>query len=152
MQKIQFFFHDRKPALKKRKRLRVVVEDIFIKEKKKLQQITYIYCSDSYLLDINKKFLNHNFYTDIITFDLSPTEFEIVGEVYISIDRVKENAKTNHTKFNEELCRVIFHGALHLCGYMDKKKKEIVVMRSKEEKYLKMYFGQTKPNLFHVKR
>jgi probable rRNA maturation factor len=76
----------------------------------------------------------------VITFDLSPIKTETEGEVYISIDRIKDNAKKEGVSFKEELHRVIFHGALHLCGYKDKKKKEALIMRSMENKYLKLYF------------
>lgn len=103
--------------------------------------LSYIFCSDSYLLVINQQYLEHDDYTDIITFDLSSSPKEIVGEVYISIDRVKENAHELSVSFNTELHRVIFHGALHLCGYKDKSIKDASVMRFKEDKYLKLYFS-----------
>ncbi|MEO6540354.1 MAG: rRNA maturation RNase YbeY [Ferruginibacter sp.] len=140
MQKINFYFHDRKAALKDRKNLKVFIENLFITEKKALETLSYIFCSDEYLLEINKVFLKHDFYTDIITFDLSDTKRAIEGEVYISIDRVKENSKEMGISFTEELHRVIFHGALHLCGYNDNKKSEIIKMRNKESFYLLKYF------------
>lgn len=114
---------------------------IFSKEKILLNRLDYVFCSDEYLLKINQKFLKHDYYTDIITFDLSETK-KTQGEIYISIDRVRENAVLNSVFFKEELVRVLFHGALHLCGYKDKKKEEIVLMRKKENYYL---------NYFHVK-
>jgi rRNA maturation RNase YbeY len=83
--------------------------------------------------------LKHDFYTDVITFDLSSSKNQIEGEVYLSIDRIRSNAKQLGVSFKEELHRVIFHGALHLCGYKDKKKEEVIVMRSKENEYLKRY-------------
>jgi rRNA maturation RNase YbeY len=91
-------------------------------------------------LEINKKHLNHDFYTDIITFDLSETK-SIQGEIYISTDRVKDNANTFHTSFKEEIHRVIFHGVLHLCGLKDKTNKEQQQMRIAEQNALKLYFN-----------
>ena len=140
MQKIHFYFHDRKPSLKERKKLKKVIENLFSAERKRLGTLAYIFCSDKYLLEINKGFLKHDFYTDVITFDLSETSKEIIGEVYISIDRIKENAKHMEVSFKEELHRIIFHGALHLCGYNDKTKTEIAIIRGKEDKYLKKHF------------
>jgi probable rRNA maturation factor len=140
MQKIKFYFLDRRPILKDRKKLRLFIENLFVIEKKKLGNLVYIFCSDKHLLGINIEFLKHDFYTDIITFNMSKSKTEIEGEVYISVERIKENAKQEGVSFNEELHRVVFHGALHLCGYKDKKKAEALKMRSLEEKYLTMYF------------
>lgn len=141
MQKIQFYFHDIKIELKGRKRLKQFIEALFVLEYKKLGSLSYIFCSDEYLLTVNMEFLNHDFYTDVITFDLSSAAYETIGEVYISVDRVKDNAKKEKASIDKELHRVIFHGALHLCGYKDKKKKDILTMRSAEERYLKRYFS-----------
>jgi len=103
--------------------------------------LTFIFCSDEFLLDINKRFLKHDFYTDIITFELSKSvKAATEGEVYISVDRVKDNSKQLSTSFNDELHRVIIHGVLHLCGYKDKKKPEQAQMRSAENRYLELYF------------
>ena len=140
MQKIQFYFLDRNPALKERTRLKLLIEKLFTLEKKKLGNLSYIFCSDEYLLGINKDFLKHDFYTDVITFDLSSSKVEIEGEVYLSVDRIKDNAKQLGVSFTEELHRVIFHGALHLCGNKDKTKMAKELMRSAENKYLKLYF------------
>lgn len=137
MQKVHFYFHDRSYALKDRKKLKRTIDLIFEKEKRTLQKIDFIFCSDDYLIDINRKFLNHDYYTDIITFDLSTRKNQIEGEIYISIDRIKENARTIKTSIRNELCRVVFHGALHLCGYSDKTEKEINLMRKAEDKYLR---------------
>jgi probable rRNA maturation factor len=104
-------------------------------EGKTLDFISYSFCSDKHLLKVNKKYLSHDFYTDIITFDFSEEE-RISGDIYISIDRVKENALDNHSMFHVELCRVIIHGVLHLCGYKDKTKKQSAIMREKEDFYL----------------
>ena len=121
-----------------------VIRDLFKKEKTRLEQLQYIFCSDEYLLEINKQHLNHNYYTDIITFDLSETPDAVTGEIYISIDRVKENAKTYKVPFKQELLRVIFHGALHLCGYKDKTEKDQALMRKAEDKYLQYYLSKIK--------
>jgi probable rRNA maturation factor len=140
MQKVQFYFLDRNPALKERTRLKLFIEELFTSEKKKLGNLSYIFCSDEHLLTINKDFLKHDYYTDVITFDLSSSKNEIEGEVYLSVDRIKDNAKQLKVSFKEELHRVIFHGALHLCGYKDKNKTDQVQMRLAENKYLKLYF------------
>jgi probable rRNA maturation factor len=139
MAAVHFHYADVRPlSLKKKKVLKDFVVQIFLKEGKGLETINFIFCSDSYLLEINKSYLRHDYYTDIITFDLSEGDLT-VGEVYISIDRVKENSEIHATSFREELLRVIFHGALHLIGYKDKKKSEITLMREKEEYYLRLF-------------
>jgi rRNA maturation RNase YbeY len=108
--------------------------------------LSIICCSDDYLLTINKKFLNHAYYTDVITFDLSE-KLSLRGEIYISIDRVRENAGLFGVSIAEELHRVIFHGFLHLLGFSDKSPKEQAIMRKQENALLKAYFGR----MFHVK-
>jgi rRNA maturation RNase YbeY len=143
MQKVQFYFHEKKADLKDRKRLKLFIEDLFLKEHKVLDGLVYIFCSDEYLLEINRSFLKHDFYTDVVTFDLSETKHAITGEVYISIDRVRDNAKQIKTSNSEELHRVIFHAALHLCGYKDKKPEELKIMRFKENTYLASYFKRS---------
>jgi rRNA maturation RNase YbeY len=113
---------------------------VFKKEKKKLGNIQYIFCSDDYLLEMNREHLQHDYYTDIITFGLSGPGEPIEAEVYVSVDRVRDNAHQFGTTVREELHRVIFHGALHLCGYKDKTQKDQGVMRKMEDKYLGLYF------------
>jgi len=140
MQQIHFHFYDRSPLLKERTQLKQFIKALFIKEKAALKSLAYIFCSDEYLLQINKDFLKHDFYTDVITFDLSSSKKEIEGEVYLSVDRIKDNAKNMGVSFTEELHRVIFHGALHLCGYKDKTKADGAIMRTKEDHYLGRYF------------
>ena len=108
------------------------------REKKRLKTLTYIFCSDPYLLHLNKQFLNHSTFTDVITFDYSAQPGVIEGEIYISIDRVAENARKFKVPFDNELHRVIVHGALHLIGYNDKGTKEKALMRKKEEAYLSL--------------
>lgn len=106
-------------------------------EGKQMGDISYIFCSDTYLHKINVEYLKHDTYTDIITFDY--TEMGIISsDIFISIDRVKENASTFNNSFNFELSRVIIHGILHLLGYKDKSEKEAAIMRSKEDFYLNL--------------
>jgi probable rRNA maturation factor len=122
----------------RRNQLKAFLASIFEREHTKLATLTYIFCSDEYLLDINRAHLNHDYFTDIITFDLSEGH-GIVGEIYISVERVRENALTFNSSFQDELRRVIFHGALHLCGYGDKTSAEKLLMRSVEDKYLHLF-------------
>lgn len=111
--------------------------DRVIKEyKKKAGEVFFLFCSDEYLLEMNQKFLQHDFYTDIITFSSTDVEDIISGEMYISLDRVKENADTFGKTFQEELHRVMIHGILHLIGYKDKSESEEDEMRQQEEKCL----------------
>lgn len=105
-----------------------------------MREIHYIFCSDDYLLEINRQHLQHDYYTDIITFGLSDPGQPIQAEVYISIDRVRDNARQLNYSIKEELHRVVFHGALHLCGYKDKRAKDQRIMRKMEDKYLRLYF------------
>lgn len=129
-----------KTNLPNRKQLKRFIPTIFYKEGKSIESLSIIFCSDEFLLEMNKQHLHHDFYTDIITFDLSESKKSpIIGELYISIDRVKENAYTNSVTVSNELIRVIFHGALHLCGYKDKSSKHIIEMRRKENEYLGLY-------------
>ena len=139
MQKVNFQKADSALSLPAKTALKVFIESLFKKEKTPLAAINYIFCSDKYLLSINKQFLNHDYYTDIITFGLHDKGSPVVAEVYISTDRVKDNAKTHGTTYSNEMLRVLFHGALHLCGYKDKTKANIATMRAKEDEYLKRY-------------
>lgn len=136
---VSFFFETKDFTLGNRNQLKLYIRSIFKREKKQLSSINFIFCSDKRLLEINKQFLQHNYYTDIITFDLSVSS-ATEAEVYISIDRVKNNAKSLGNSFKDELHRVIFHGALHLCGYKDKTINDQKQMRAKEEYYLFNYF------------
>ena len=130
---------DKGTSLRFRTKLKAFISKQCQKEGVRIEALQYVFCSDAYLLDINKRFLNHDFYTDIISFDLSEQKGSLVGDVYISIERVKENAKTEGNLYMQELLRVIFHGALHFCGYKDKKPADVKVMRSMEDKWLKAY-------------
>ena len=130
---------DRATSLGFRTKLKSFINKQCLKEGVRIETLHYVFCSDDFVLDINKRYLNHNFYTDIISFDLSEQRGHLIGDVYISIDRVKENAKTEGNRYTHELLRVIFHGALHFCGYKDKKPAEMKTMRSMEDKWLKAY-------------
>lgn len=134
-----FRYADRRLTLTQKTAVRAFVENLFRNEKKPLAQINYIFCSDEYLLDINRSFLQHDYYTDIITFGLSAPGEPVEAEIYISTDRVKDNAGQLSISFRDEMLRVIFHGALHLCGYKDKKKADIALMRKKEDYYLQLF-------------
>lgn len=123
--------------LKNRRDLKNFILEIFKSERKQVGEIDFIFCNDEYLLQINRQFLNHDFYTDIITFPLHKESEPIKADIFISIERLKENSKNLKLSFNEELVRVIIHGVLHLCGFKDKSKIEILDMRSSEDKYLK---------------
>jgi probable rRNA maturation factor len=111
------------------------LKSVVVEEGKLLGDISIVFCSDEYLLVINKDFLKHDFYTDIITFDYCESN-KVNGELYVSIDRVKENATTLNKEYKNELLRVMVHGVLHLCGYKDKSSKDEKLMRNKEDYYL----------------
>ena len=140
--KIHFFSNDVPIPLKNMAKLKNFIESIFRKEMQKLDSINYIFCSDRIILEINKKYLNHDFYTDVITFDLSPDNRSISAEVYISIERIRDNAKELGLTIKSEIHRVLFHAALHLCGYNDKRKKDKEIMRKKEGELLIKYFSE----------
>ncbi|HNP54881.1 MAG TPA: rRNA maturation RNase YbeY [Ferruginibacter sp.] len=127
-------------TLKDRRRLKAFIEQLVRKEAGLPVEIQFIFCSDEELLQINRDYLKHDYYTDIITFDLSePSRKQIQSDIFISIDRVKENAQGLSVSTYEELHRVMFHGVLHLCGYKDKSARDQTLMRSKEDFYLKKY-------------
>jgi rRNA maturation RNase YbeY len=108
------------------------------------EEINYIFCSDKYLSELNIAYLNHDTYTDIITFQYTWPPQPVFSDIYISVERVRENGKIFGTTFLIELYRVIFHGALHLCGYKDKNKKDSAEMRKKEDLYLNLYVPREK--------
>jgi len=128
-------------SLTERTRLKRFLIALFKRERKPLAELQYIFCSDPYLLEINRQFLHHDFYTDIITFELSEKGEPTNGEIYISVDRVRDNAQNFDSSLKMEFHRVIFHGALHLCGFKDKTPKEELEMRKMEDRALKAYFG-----------
>lgn len=125
-----------------RRQKKSLIECIFRKEKCPFSGIKYVFCSDEYLLKMNKKYLGHDSLTDIITFPLQDPERPISADIYISVQRVRENSSLFNTSFQTELTRLLIHGALHLCGYKDKTRTEKSLMREREEIYL---------DLFHVK-
>ena len=139
---VQRFYFPNRTAVKD------VVAGIGRKYSKEVFELTYVFCDDKYLLDINRRFLQHDYYTDILSFELSDVKNQVSGEVYISVDRVRENAESLDEPFGEELARVIFHGALHLCGLKDKSSREIALMRAEENYFLE----RLRRRLFHVKQ
>ena len=136
---VTFHNADIKFQLTQKSELKKFIAERGLKEAKKKLLLNYIFCSDKYLLDINRRFLDHDFYTDIITFPLGENENEIEAEIYISIDRVKENSKKLKIDFKTELHRVMFHGVLHLIGYDDKTKTQEKAMRKKENGWLEQF-------------
>ncbi len=118
-------------VLKSKRQIAEWIKKIIVAEKKIVGQVNYVFLSDEDLLKTNIEFLNHNTYTDIITFDYCEDK-KINSDILISVDRVKENAKKFNTLFEDELHRVMIHGVLHLCGYKDKSKKDSAIMRQKE--------------------
>ncbi|PSL35531.1 rRNA maturation RNase YbeY [Chitinophaga ginsengisoli] len=138
---INFTPHEVKLNLKNKTRLKTFIKDLFVREGQGLKNLQYVFCSDEYLLEINQEFLKHDTLTDIVTFELGDEPDITEGEIYISIDRVKDNALKFKVSEEHELHRVIFHGALHLCGFKDKSKEQSALMREKENEYLKLYFG-----------
>ena len=114
------------------------LEDVIKTENKKLGEINYILCDDEYLLKVNQDFLDHDYYTDIITFDYVKGK-TISGDIFVSLPRISDNAKTLVKDFNSEFHRVLAHGILHLMGYKDKTEEEITVMRQKEDFYLNFF-------------
>ncbi len=148
MASILFFVEEIKFTLKQKSLYRKWILNTLLLEKKELCGINYIFCSDPYLLNINITYLNHHTLTDIITFPSHPFEKQkvskvstsaISGEIYISVERVKENAKLFKTDFNSELKRVLIHGVLHLCGYGDKGPLKAKKMREKEDFYISLF-------------
>jgi probable rRNA maturation factor len=138
---VQLFFL-KKTTLLNRTALKRYISLLFKKEGQRLTNLNIIFCSDDYLLEINKNHLQHNYFTDIITFNLTPpNQLKIEAELYISVDRVKDNARQLGQTYKKELHRVIFHGCLHLCGYKDKNSVQIKAMRAAEEKHLSKYFS-----------
>jgi probable rRNA maturation factor len=144
-------FHELTPVpwFRNRRLTKALLIELFRKERTPMAEVRYILCDDAYLLQINRQFLKHDDYTDIITFDLSgeigdrqtqpPAPAPKVGEIYISVERVADNAHQLKTEREEELRRVMIHGCLHLCGYKDKLNEEKAVMRKKEDQYLRLF-------------
>ena len=127
-----------KPKFVKSRQLKTFLNSLISAEGFSTGDLAIVFCSDEYLLKVNQDFLNHDYYTDIITFDYCENG-KISGDLLISLDRVLDNSTKEKTVFKEELFRVIFHGVLHLCGFKDKSKKDIEMMRLKETHYLNLY-------------
>ena len=138
--KVQFFYQEVQFSFLNRNTLKVFIEKLFLLERKQLKQLNVIFCTDEALLEINREFLKHNYYTDIITFPLSSKGEPVEAELYISVDRVRENATKQENKFSTELHRVLLHGCLHLTGYNDKSSQQIKKIREREDHYLRLYF------------
>ena len=148
MAQIQFFYHSPLSQLRNKISLKKFLLKTSKQYKRPIDSLNIIFCDDAYLLSINKQFLNHDFYTDIITFDLTSKKSEpIQAEIYISVERVKDNASKLGASFIQELHRVVFHGLLHLLGYRDKLKKDQLTMRSMEDKLLMLYFEAKKKSI-----
>jgi rRNA maturation RNase YbeY len=139
MHLINFFSEKKTFKINNKKKLRLLFKEVCKQEKAVLSFVNCVFCSDEYLLKINKKHLEHNFLTDIITFDFSEKKNQIEGDLYISVDRVKDNAKKYKDTFLDEITRVVLHGLLHLIGYNDKTEKEKKRMRVLENKYVSLY-------------
>lgn len=140
---IHYFEEDVKSRLKDKRKLSAFLKNLVARHLDvKSIDLNYIFCSDEYLLEKNRQFLNHDTLTDIITFDLSPSEDELASEIYISVERVAENADKFKVSYNTELHRVLFHGVLHLCGFKDKAPKDKALMRDMEQQCLEAYFKE----------
>ena len=126
--------------------MKAFIVRLFRQEGKDLARLDYVFCTDQRLLQINRAHLGHDYYTDVVTFDLSAKPGPIHAEIYISVDRTRDNARLFNVSQSQELRRVILHGALHLCGYRDKSKSDQRLMRKKEDTYLQRY------RTFHVKQ
>lgn len=136
---ISFNNHKTLFLLKDKLLLKTFLSSIFAQEKVLFKSVSYILCNDDFLLKLNKEYLSHDTFTDILTFSLAETSLPIISEIYISIDRVRENAETLGISFEEELRRVMIHGILHLCGYKDKTPAQKKIMRAKEDFYLSAF-------------
>jgi probable rRNA maturation factor len=139
--KIHFHFLKGGFNLQDRSRLKGFLERLFWAERIGLEKVDYVFCSDPYLLAINRTNLSHNYYTDTISFSLGEAGRPLIGEIYISIDRVRDNARRFACSRKEELHRVIFHGALHLCGFPDGSQSQKQRMRQMEDGLLRRYFA-----------
>jgi rRNA maturation RNase YbeY len=140
MSPIRFFYIEQTSVLRQRNRLKRFLEHKAQTHGKAIDDLNIIFCSDEYLLNMNKSFLQHDYYTDIITFELSDKDSpHIQAELYISLDRVRDNAYQLRVPIKQELHRVVFHGLLHLLGFKDKTLKDQQQMRSMEDQFLKDY-------------
>ena len=136
---IYFVNHGINPHLKDILLLKTTLASVFASEKVDFESVNYIFCKDEYLVNLNQKYLNHNTLTDILTFTYSDAFLPIISEIYISVERVKQNAKSFRANYQNELQRVMIHGILHLCGYEDSSAEQKVIMRAKEDFYLSRF-------------
>lgn len=136
MRELEIFYEDIQPLKLQNKQVKNYINELLNSELKQFGVISIIFCSDNYLLDINVNYLTHNYFTDIITFNYVEGSV-ISGDLFISVERVKENAVDYNIPWIKELYRVVFHGVLHLVGYNDKSEEEKKLMREKEDYYLK---------------
>jgi len=132
------FYSENEFILEETNRYAKWIEQVIASENMKLEEINYIFCDDEYMLKLNVEFLDHDTYTDIITFNNNVGTI-LEGDIFISTERVKDNAETFGVIFEEELRRVLSHGILHLCGYNDKTEEESLIMREKEEEKMKLF-------------
>ena len=130
-----YFFSEIEFSLDDESRVRQWIKSTIEAEERQLREISVIFCDDNYLLSLNQKYLSHDTLTDILTFNRSKDK-QIAGDIYISVDRIQENAMIFQASFREELCRVLIHGILHLIGFTDKSEENKKIMRSKEDEYL----------------
>lgn len=144
MASINFFTEELDFVLPQKMALRKWVKDTALAEGYKVRELNFIFCSDAYLLNINQQYLNHDTLTDIVTFDQSEEEGVLMGDIFISVERTRENAKIFGVSEADELHRVMIHGVLHLCGYGDKKGEEKKGMTQKENDYLALRFFTSK--------
>lgn len=140
--RISFSYESKSSLPKDKEKLKTFIANLFKSEKTPLSTMRFIFCSDEYLHEINKMHLQHDDFTDVITFTYSSAGTPVESEAYISLDRVRENAKTYKNSTTRELHRVIFHSVLHLCGYNDKNPRQRSKMRKREDHYLDLYFGR----------
>jgi rRNA maturation RNase YbeY len=132
------FNYENEFELSNEEQLSIWISSVIVSEDKKEGEINYIFCDDEYLLGLNEQYLNHDTLTDIISFDYSVGK-ELHGDIFISTERVLENAAEFKVTFEEELKRVMVHGVLHYCGYKDKSDEDEKLMRSKEDEKIKMF-------------
>ena len=136
---IHFFSEEIKFTLREKLNRKRWLKKIATNAGFKIKELNYVFCSDEYLYQMNRDYLKHDSYTDIITFDNSEKKGDIEGDIFVSIDRVRENAKTHTQEVETEMNRVLAHGLLHLIGYKDKTQEEVALMRLKEEESIKLY-------------
>ena len=141
---IYFFCEDIEFSVPHPKKLTRWIQQTILVEKHTLSFLNFIFCNDSYLLSMNEEYLQHHDFTDVITFSYAEQVSDIEGDIFISIDRVRENALIFRTSFENELYRVMIHGVLHLLGYKDKSDSDQKIMREKENSYLSLYYQQEK--------